>query len=80
MKSRLNLTIDDKLLEEAKVYAASKQTSLSELFENYLRTLSRPAKRKSVLDILEKLEKPRVEGNIDLKDQYYKDRAEKYGF
>lgn len=80
MKSRLNLTIDQHLLETAKAYAASKQTSLSELFESYLRTLSRPAKRKTVLDILEKLDKPKIDTSVDLKDEYYKDRSHKYGF
>jgi hypothetical protein len=80
MKSRLNLTIDHQLLEAAKAYAASKRTSLSELFENYLKTLSRPAKRKSVLDLLDKLEKPKIDTSIDLKNEFYKERSKKYGF
>jgi hypothetical protein len=74
MKARLNLTIDNNLLESGKAYAASKHTSLSELVEGFLKTLSRPAKRRNVLDLIEKLDKPTLDTTIDLKEQYYKDR------
>ncbi len=80
MKTRLNLTIDESLLEIVKAYAASKHTSLSELVENYFKTISRPAKRKSIIDLVEKLPKPTIDTTGDLKEEYYKDRSDKYGF
>jgi hypothetical protein len=80
MKTRLNLTIDNSLLESGNAYAASKHTSLSELVEGFLKTLSRPAKRKNVVDLIEKFGSPNINVNIDLKEQYYKDRSGKYGF
>lgn len=80
MKARLNLTIDNNLLETGKAYAASKHTSLSELVEGFLKTLSRPAKRKNVIDIVERLDQPHLDTSIDLKEQYYKERSGKYGF
>lgn len=80
MKARLNLTIDNNLLETGKAYAASKHTSLSELVEGFLKTLSRPAKRKNVIDIVERLDQPNLDTSIDLKEQYYKERSGKYGF
>lgn len=80
MKSRLNLTIDSNLLESGKAYASYKHTSLSELVEGFLKTLSRPAKKKNVIDLLEKLDAPDFGDNIDLKEQYFKERSGKYGF
>lgn len=80
VKARLNLTIDNNLLESGKAYAASKHTSLSKLVEGFLKTLTRPAKRKNVIDLIEKMDKPNLDTLHDLKDQYYKDRSGKYGF
>ena len=79
MKARLNLTIDSNLLESGKAYAASKHTSLSELVEGFLKTLSRPSKRRNVIDLIEKLDRPNIDSSLDLKEQYYKDREGKYG-
>lgn len=58
MKERLNLTIDREVLEAMKVYAASKQMSVSELVESYFRAVIRPAGRKSLLDLVDALERP----------------------
>lgn len=80
MKTRLNLSIDYTVLEDAKAYAAGKQTSLSDMVETYLKTLTRPAKRTSVLDVLDKLEKPKGKKPADTTDEYYRERASKYGF
>ncbi|MHB1920924.1 MAG: DUF6364 family protein [Chitinophagaceae bacterium] len=80
MKARVNLTIENNLLESGKAYAASKHTSLSELLESFLKTLSRPSKRKNVIDLIEKLDPPDLSAIIDLKEQYYQDRSGKNGF
>lgn len=45
MKTRLNLTIDQSLLESMKAYAANKNTSVSELVETCFKKIARPAKR-----------------------------------
>jgi hypothetical protein len=58
MKERLNLTIDRKLLETMKVYAASKNMSVSELVENYFLSVTRPVLRNSILDLMDRLEPP----------------------
>jgi hypothetical protein len=58
MKERLNLTIDGALLEGMKAYAASKEMSVSELVESYFRAVTRPVKRRNILDLVDELEKP----------------------
>jgi hypothetical protein len=58
MKERLNLTVDGVLLEAMKAYAASKEMSVSELVESYFRSVTRPARGDSILDLLEGLERP----------------------
>lgn len=40
MNTKLTLSIDKEIVEEAKSYAKSKQISLSKLIENYLNALS----------------------------------------
>lgn len=58
MKERLNLTIDSDLLEAIKAYAASRQTSVSELVEQYFRSVTRPGTRKTVVDMVDGLDRP----------------------
>jgi hypothetical protein len=73
MKSRLNLTIEDSLLKSTRQYAEDHKTSISELAENYFRSITRPVKRKTILDIVEKLDKPPIDPDADLIELYYKD-------
>lgn len=80
MKERLNLTIDGALLEAMKAYAAKRQMSVSELVENYFKKVTKPVQRKTVLDLVDELEKPRIDAKADLKELYYKEQGEKYGF
>jgi hypothetical protein len=58
MKERLNLTIDGELLDAMKAYAAGKQMSVSELVENYFRSVTRPVQRRNILDLVDGLEMP----------------------
>lgn len=58
MKERLNLTVDGVLLEAMKAYAASKEMSVSELVESYFRSVTRPVRGDSILDLLDRLERP----------------------
>jgi hypothetical protein len=80
MKERLNLTIDGELLNAMKAYAAKKQMSVSELVESYFRTVTKPVQRKNILDLVRGLKKPAISDELDLKELYYKEQAEKYGF
>jgi len=80
MKSRLNLTIENSLLEDVKSYAVKQNRSVSDLVESYFKKVTRPSKRKSIIDLVEKLEKPTIDNDADLKDLYYKENAKKYGF
>jgi hypothetical protein len=41
MNTKLTLTIDQNIIERAKKYAKEKNRSLSDLIENYLKTLTR---------------------------------------
>jgi hypothetical protein len=80
MKSRLNLTIENSLLEDIKSYAVKNKRSVSDLVESYFKKVTRPSKRKNIIDLVENLEKPIINDNVDLKDLYYKENAKKYGF
>ncbi len=80
MKARLNLTIDDHVLAYVKAYAANMNVSVSELVERYFRGIAKSTKGKNIIEIVDKLEKPIINDNIDLKEEFYKNRAGKYGF
>jgi hypothetical protein len=80
MKDRLNLTIDGKLLEAVKNYAAGKQISVSEMVQSYFKSVTRPVRRKNILDLVDKLERPVIDPAVNLKDLFYKEQEKKYGF
>ena len=80
MKSRLNLTIENSLLEDVKSYAVKNKRSVSDLVESYFKKVTRPSERKNIIDLVEKLEKTTMNDNADLKDLYYKENAKKHGF
>jgi hypothetical protein len=70
MKARLNLTIEQSLLEEVKKFAAQKKTSVSELVEDYFKVITKP-KRKSLLEVLDELPKINVDEHKNLGDLYF---------
>lgn len=80
MKVRLNLTIDDNLLNKIKRYAASRKVSVSELVEEYFRTLLKPKRRKNIIDLVEKLPEHSVPATEDLKKGFYEEQSGKHGF
>ena len=80
MKSRLNLTIDSDLLLTVKSLANKKQTSISELVEQYFKVIAKPAKRKDIIDLVESLPNPKIDNEADLKDLFYQTQSQKYGF
>ncbi len=78
MKARLNLTIEQSLLEEVKLYATRKNTSVSELVEDYFKVITQ-TKKQSFVDLLRSLPNPDIEENFDWKEEYYKGKMKKYG-
>jgi hypothetical protein len=81
MKNRVNITIDDKLVREAKRYAARKKISLSQLIEGYLKGLtSRKPAKKNVLEMLDELPEPKKGTQKAIVETYYEERKGKYGF
>lgn len=79
MKARLNLTIDETLLARIKSYSENKKVSISELVEQYFVSISKPAKQKSIIDMVEQLSSPKFDVNVDLKKGFYEEQAGKYG-
>ena len=82
MKTRLNLTIDQDLLKKVKAYAERNNESISNLVEEYFEEIVRKPKKKSLLDILDELPKPKTNfpKDFDFVEEYYKANAKKYGF
>ncbi len=80
MKNRLNITVDDLLMQQAKRYAAKHQTSVSQLVEQYFKNLTRPTRSKNIIQLVERLPKPSIDTNTNLKEGYYNDQLKKYGF
>ena len=82
MKARLNLTIEETLLEKVKNYAAQQESSVSQLVEDYFETITQQRAKPSLLDILRTMPKSKIEypEDFDFKKEYYEERKGKYGF
>lgn len=82
MKARINLTIDETLLDKVRHYASLKQRSISDLVESYFRSCidASETKKSSFVDLVEDLPKANLPEEIDLKKQYAAENAAKYGF
>jgi hypothetical protein len=74
MKSRLNLTIEEDLLKSMKKYAEKQQTSVSDLVETYFKKVTKPVKRETFIDMVEKLGPHNIDPKADLKELYYQDK------
>ncbi len=82
MKCRLNITIDETLIEQAKNYAFSQNTSLSALIEDSLKKIidvPKP-KKQNALDILKLLPKPKSNTELYSSKKYLEENKNKYGF
>ena len=80
MKARLNITIEEKTLSEVKLYASKKNTSVSELVEDYFTTLTKMPKKKNIIQLIESMKPAAIEQNADLKELFYNEQSDKYGF
>jgi hypothetical protein len=80
MKTHVNLSIEKDLVKQVKAYAQKKQTSVSDLVEEYFNKIVRPIQRANIIDMIEELEKPDIDQNLDLKRAYYEQQSAKHGF
>ena len=86
LKKRLNLTIEENLLEKVKTYAVQNDTSVSSLVEEHFEALVKPkAKLKngmSLVEYVKSLPNSKVEFPVDYdwKEEYYKAKAIKMGY
>jgi hypothetical protein len=82
MKARLNLTIEETLLEKVKNYAAEQESSVSQLVEDYFEQIVGKGKKPSLLDVLAAMPKSKTvfPEDFDFKKEYYEERKGKYGF
>jgi fructose-1,6-bisphosphatase/sedoheptulose 1,7-bisphosphatase-like protein len=79
MKARLNITIDKEVLQNVKQLAEVQKTSVSELVENYFKTITQPVKKKSLSEYIKALPKPNLPKDFNWKEEYYKAKTKKYG-
>ncbi|WMN12272.1 DUF6364 family protein [Marivirga salinae] len=80
MDKKLTLSLNDKIIETAKIYAKSNNTSLSKLIEAYLSTLTKStAKEKEITPLVKSLSGViSLEDDFDVKDSYAQYLIEKY--
>ena len=79
MKARLNITIDKDVLQNVKQLAEEQKTSVSELVENYFRTIAKTRKKKTFIELIKELPKPNLPEDFNWKEEYYNDKMKKYG-
>ena len=79
MKSWLNITIEESVLRSVKYLAEEQNTSVSELVENYFKTIIKPKKTSSLSQIIKSLPKPILKKDFNWKEEYYQAKKKKYG-
>jgi hypothetical protein len=86
MKKKLNLTIEENLLEKIKAYAESKDRSVSDLVQEHFETLVKPRPTlpngMTLVEYMKSLPKSKIEfpEGMDWKDEYYRAKAKKWGY
>ena len=81
MSTKLTLTIEQKIIERAKNYAKAKNRSLSDLIENYLKSLTKDDEKESqkLNPVVKSLKGSfKMPKNMDYKKELDKRREEKY--
>lgn len=83
MKVRFNTTIDAQLLEAVKIVAVKQQVSVSQLIEDYFKTIvkRKPTRKRNLLEMVDRL-KPNeevIKQSME-KQNFYEYQKEKYGF
>ena len=81
MKARVNLTIEEDILVKTKQYASEIGSSVSELVEDYFKTITKPKPQQSnLIKMVQKLKPSNYPENFNFKEEYHKAKAKKYGF
>ncbi len=84
MKKRLNITIEEDLLEKIKEYAETKDRSVSDLVQDHFRTLLKPPATlpngMTLVEYMKSLPKFEFPENFDYKEEYYRAKAKKWGY
>ncbi len=82
MNTKLTLTIEASIIEEAKKYAHNRQSSLSKLIQNYLKTLTREEKELKDINLSPTLKSLKgsykMPENFDIKKELTERLSEKY--
>ena len=82
MNTKLTLTIEQEIIEQAKIYAKEKNRSLSDIIENYLKILTKEERKQKVTKlspIVESLKGSfKMPKNMDYKKELGKRLEEKY--
>lgn len=82
MNTKLTLTIEQDVIQKAKDYARNKNRSLSDIIENYLKSLTNEEtkeKTKSLSPIVKSLKGSfKMPANFDYKEELRKGLEEKY--
>lgn len=68
MNTKLTLSLDKEIIEQAKIYAKGTGRSLSEMVESYFKSLSNPKKKSEEDDAQKKLDK--ISGIVTLPPDY----------
>lgn len=78
MKAKLNLTIEESLLQNVKRIAEERKSSVSQIVEEFFRGFVKSPTRDSLVDLIESLPETRSEEG-DLTKKYMEENAVKYG-
>lgn len=71
MKAKLNITIEENLLQSVKAYSDKYKISISSIVEDYFAKITKQGKRKNIIEIVKKLPASNIPGNRNLKEEYY---------
>ena len=77
MKARLNITIDEGLLRRVKTHAQKQKKTVSQLVEDYFRTLTKTPPKKSFLQLVDELPRLSIPDDVDLTEEYYRRKGKK---
>jgi hypothetical protein len=79
METKLTLKLNSEIIEQAKVYAKMKNTSLSKLIESYLGLLINPKDEHKITPLVKSLSGVvKLPKNYDVKKEYKKHLTDKY--
>lgn len=74
MKARLNITIEQGILEDIKKYSNRNNVSISELVERYFQNIVNKPKKKNLLEKIKNLPNPSIPLPADYKNGYYEEK------